>query len=144
MTRSKDNLRLWLQLMKVTRDVENDLRDMLRRDHQTTLARFDVMAALYKYPTGLKMSELSTLLMVSNGNVTGLIDRMCGDDLVKRFAVKGDRRASRVKLTDKGKQDFESQASDHEEWIAGRFSKITDDQLPELHAALQLLRKEAM
>ena len=69
---SKDRLRLWLRLLKVTGHVESELRRRLRADHATTLPRFDVMAALARHPKGLRMSDLSEFLRVSNGNVTAL------------------------------------------------------------------------
>jgi len=70
---SKSRLRLWLKLLKLTGSLEAEIRRRLRDGHQTTLPRFDVMAALARYPAGLKMSELSGYLKVSNGNVTGIV-----------------------------------------------------------------------
>ena len=67
---SKSRLRLWLKLLKLTGGLEAEVRRRLRDKHDTTLPRFDVMAALARYSDGLKMSELSGYLKVSNGNVT--------------------------------------------------------------------------
>ena len=69
---SKARLRLWLRMLKSTRRVEAALRERLRREFDSTLPRFDVMAALARYDRGLKMSTLSGVLRVSNGNVTGI------------------------------------------------------------------------
>ena len=79
---AKTRLRLWLRLLKVTRSVENDIREKLRVEFGSTLPRFDVLAALYQFPKGLRMSELSGLLKVSNGNVTGIVDRLVKDGLI--------------------------------------------------------------
>ena len=114
---SKARLRLWLRLLRVTRTVEAEIRETLRRDHATTLPRFDVMAALYRTPDGLKMSELSGQLRVSNGNVTGIVDRLVQDGLVERLSVPGDRRAMLVRLTQAGSTVFSDMASQHEDWI---------------------------
>ena len=114
---AKMRLRLWLRLLKVTRGVEAGLRDRLRTQFDTTLPRFDVMAALSRYPKGLKMSELSQVLKVSNGNVTGIVDRLVKDGLIIRNSVPGDRRALLVRLTRKGDEEFERQARQHEIWI---------------------------
>ena len=94
MSDAKDRVRLWLRLLKVVRGIENDLRDKLRRDHNTTLPRFDVMSALSRHPEGLKMSQISGVLRVSNGNVTGIADRLSDEGLVERIPVPGDRRAT--------------------------------------------------
>ena len=49
---SKARLRLWLRLLAVSRMVEGELRERLRA-LDTTLPRFDVMAALSRAPDGL-------------------------------------------------------------------------------------------
>ncbi len=117
MTAAKDRVRLWLRLLKVVRGIEHELRDKLRREHDTTLPRFDVMAALSQHPDGLKMSRLSGVLRVSNGNVTGIADRLSEEGLVERVAVPGDRRATVLRLTQAGQTEFATQAQAHEGWI---------------------------
>src|SRR5271156_7128708 len=73
---SKQSLRLWLKLLVCTLIVEKRLRARLDEDFATTLPRFDVLAALERHPSGLRMSALSEFLMVSNGNVTGVVSRL--------------------------------------------------------------------
>jgi DNA-binding MarR family transcriptional regulator len=121
----KERLRLWLRLLKTTRTIETTLRENFRAEFGTTLPRFDVMAALSRFDGGLKMSEISGVLRVSNGNVTGIVDRLAEDGLLVRVSVPGDRRASRVRLTQKGREEFKRQATAHEAWISellGQFS----------------------
>jgi DNA-binding MarR family transcriptional regulator len=65
----------------------------------------------------MTMTELSRFLMVSNGNVTGIIDRLVAEGLVVRLAHEGDRRATFVRLTPKGAQQFQAMARAHEAWI---------------------------
>lgn len=117
MTAAKDRVRLWLRLLKVVRGIESELREKLRRDHNTTLPRFDVMSALSRHPEGLKMSQLSGVLRVSNGNVTGIADRLSEEGLVERVPVPGDRRATVLRLTPAGLAEFAGQAQAHEVWI---------------------------
>ena len=114
---SKARLRLWLRLLRAQRAVEGRVRERLRADHDTTLPRFDVMAALHRERAGLRMSGLSDVLRVSNGNVTGIVDRLVGEGLVERVAVEGDRRAMSVRLTPGGVAAFEDMAAAHERWI---------------------------
>ena len=114
---SKTRLRLWLKLLKVAGRTEAALRRKLRDDHDTTLPRFDVMAALARHPQGLKMSELSSYLQVSNGNVTGIVDRLTEEGFALRVAVKGDRRAQLARLTPKGSRAFSELAGQHEHWV---------------------------
>lgn len=114
---SKQRLRLWLRMLRATRRVENDLRERLRAEFDTTLPRFDVLAALDRSPDGLRMSELSKELMVSNGNVTGIVERLVADGLVQRKPTEGDRRSTRVRLTERGQRDFTNMAAAHEGWV---------------------------
>lgn len=114
---SKTRLRLWLKLLKASGEVEAELRRRLRAEFSATLPRFDVMAALARAPEGLRMSEISDRLRVSNGNVTGIVERLVEEGLALRVAVPGDRRATRARLTPRGQAVFAGQASAHEAWI---------------------------
>ncbi|WP_339818109.1 MarR family transcriptional regulator [uncultured Paracoccus sp.] len=123
---SKRRLKTWIRLLGVTRGAENHLRDYLRRAHGTTLPRFDVMAALWRRREGVTMSELSRLLLVSNGNATAVVDRLEADGMVRREAENGDRRRIRVRLTPEGLEAFEIMALGHEaevDTILGRLSE---------------------
>ena len=114
---SKDRLRLWLRLLKLTRSMDAHLRERLRLEFDTTLPRFDMLAALSRHPDGLKMSHLSGVLRVSNGNVTGIADRLADEGLAERVPVPGDRRAMVLRLTPRGEAEFARQAKAHEDWI---------------------------
>ena len=98
--RSKEKLRLWIRLLRASRIIEAELRERLSTEFDTTLPRFDVMAALYRTPDGMLMSDLSRFLLVSNGNVTGIVDRLVSEGLVQRGQRNGDRRTSIVQLTE--------------------------------------------
>jgi DNA-binding MarR family transcriptional regulator len=140
---SKQRLRLWLRLLKTSRDVEGNIRERLRTQYDTTLPRFDVLAALYRNDKGLKMSELSGALRVSNGNVTGIVDRLVTDGAVVRVAVPGDRRAQLVRLTKKGMSEFEIMAAEHETWVNGIFAGLTADDCDKLMALLEVVDDSA-
>jgi DNA-binding MarR family transcriptional regulator len=120
----KRRLRMWIRMLRTTRSVESGLRGFLRENHATTLPRFDVMAALERAEDGLKMSALSKQLLVSNGNVTGIIDRLADDGLVERIVQQHDRRSTRVCLTKQGRISFAEMAIEHEELINDLFSDI--------------------
>ena len=132
----KARLRLWLRLLKTTRGIEARLRENFRDYFETTLPRFDVMAALSRHGDGLKMSEISGLLRVSNGNITGIVDRLADDGLLVRVSVPGDRRASRVMLTQKGMDEFRRQAAAHEVWISDLLGQFSSEEAQSLAAML--------
>ena len=114
---SKQRLRLWLRLLRATRAIEAELRERLRVQFQITLPQFDVMAALARRDDGMSMTELSRMLIVSNGNVTGIIDRLVADKLVARSPAPHDRRSLVVKLTPRGQTQFATYARAHQEGI---------------------------
>jgi DNA-binding MarR family transcriptional regulator len=114
---SKQKLRLWLRLLRTSRSIEAELRRRFAAQFATTLPKFDVMAALSRAPNGMKMSELSRHLMVSNGNVTGIIARLVAEQSVQRSVRAGDRRATFVCLTDAGLTRFAAMAVAHAGWI---------------------------
>ncbi|MGI3171071.1 MarR family winged helix-turn-helix transcriptional regulator [Pseudooceanicola sp. C21-150M6] len=121
-----DRLRLWLQMLKAVRHVEGVLRERLRSGYDTTLPRFDVLAALHARPVGMKMSELSQHLIVSNGNVTGVVDRLVADGLAERHSLASDRRAIVVQITDKGRALMDDMAAAHLTWINEMFGAISE------------------
>ena len=109
--------RLSCRFQKCTYFSHQHITRRLRDEHAATLPRFDVMAALHRAPEGLRMSALSGVLRVSNGNVTGIVDRLVAEGMVERAAVAGDRRAMEVRLTAAGVAAFEDMAANHERWI---------------------------
>lgn len=136
---SKARLRVWLKLLKTVNGVEAEIRRNLRDGHQTTLPRFDVMSALARFPDGLKMSELSKFLKVSNGNVTGIVDKLTEEGLALRVAVPGDRRAQVAQLTDKGRDAFETLAGHHENWIDGLLEDLSAEDIETLSTTLDVV-----
>jgi DNA-binding MarR family transcriptional regulator len=115
---AKPELRLWLRLLTCTTMIEAEIRRRLRSEFDVTLPRFDLLAQLAKAPDGLTMSTLSRQLMVTNGNVTGLVERLVAEGLVTRTPDPTDRRTQIVALTLAGRHGFRTMAATHECWIA--------------------------
>lgn len=140
---SKARLRTWLALLKASRGVETILRERLRVRWDTTLPRFDVLAALHRSEAGLGMGELSGALRVSNGNVTGIVDRLVDEALIERQAVEGDRRAVNVRLTRAGRTRFERMAADHERWVDELLGDVNERGLAALSRELPRISRRA-
>jgi DNA-binding MarR family transcriptional regulator len=138
---SKQSLRLWLKLLSCSMVVEKRLRARLDGDFKTTLPRFDVLAALERHTDGLKMSALSESLMVSNGNVTGVVIRLIEDGLVTRTVDEEDRRSATVRLTRKGRDTFLKMAAANEQWMDEMFAELSDNQAEDLMRLLTHLRR---
>lgn len=77
----KQELRLWLRMLSTTKLVSQEIRRRLRNEFGATLPQFDLMAQLYRERDGLRLGELSKRTMVTNGNVTGLVERLETDEI---------------------------------------------------------------
>lgn len=139
---SKQRLRVWLRLLAAQRSMEAQLREKMRLRFDCTLPRFDVLAALDRHRNkgggGLRMSDLAARLRVSNGNVTGIVNRLVGEGLVERATVDGDRRAMLVRLTRTGVERFGEMAGEHEGWVDGL---LASHDAGELDALIGLLAR---
>lgn len=134
------SLRLWLRMLTCTNLVENEIRSRLRTEFSTTLPRFDLMAQLLRTPNGMKMSELSRHMMVTNGNITGITDQLEKEGMVERVKVATDRRSSLIRLTAKGKRQFKKMADQHEAWIQSFFGDLSEKSRKHLFEALGELK----
>ncbi len=133
-------LRLWLRLLTCSQLIERQVRSRLRSRFGITLPRFDLLSQLERHAQGLKMNELSRLLMVTGGNVTGVVDQLVKEGLVERVDEPTDRRAWRVKLTRAGDKAFAEMARAHEEWVVELLSGVSrrdSDALMQLLARLK-------
>ena len=133
-------LKLWLRMLASTTHIEAEIRRRLRERFDISLARFDYMAQLYRYRDGLKMRDLSRYLMVTGGNVTGLTDDLARDGIVVRESSPSDRRAWIVRLTPKGRRQFETMAQEHEGWILELFAGLDAKTVQQLYEQLGALR----
>ena len=138
-------LRLWLRLLTCSQLIERHVRSRLRSRFGTTLPRFDLLSQLERHPQGLKMNELSRLLMVTGGNVTGIVDQLVKEGLVERLDDASDRRAWRVRLTRAGAKAFAEMARQHEQWVVelmGGLTRKESDSLMQLLARLKQVTLE--
>lgn len=133
-----DELRLWLRLLTCTTLIEGEVRGRLRQRFDVTLPRFDLMAQLDKAPDGMTLSDVSKRMMVSNGNVTGLVERLVESGHLDRRTSETDRRVQVIRLTKLGRAEFRRMAAEHETWIADLFADLTPKDVREL---MRLLAK---
>ena len=130
----RDEIRLWLRLLTCTTLIEGEVRGRLRERFDVTLPRFDLMAQLDKVPDGMTLSDVSKRMMVSNGNVTGLVE----SGHLDRRTSDTDRRVQVIRLTKAGRAEFRKMAAEHETWIADIFGDLTPKDVREL---MRLLAK---
>jgi len=139
----KLELKVWLRLLTCANLIEGEVRNKLRENFATTLPRFDLLAQLDRAPDGLSMGELSSRLMVTNGNVTALADALVREGLVLRAQHPSDRRSLCLRLSPEGKRVFDAMTPSHEEWIDGMMSAMSRDELARLLELLGKLKRAA-
>ncbi len=132
------SLKLWLRMLSCTVRIENEIRSRMRASFDITLPRFDLMAQLDKVPEGMTLSDVSKRMMVSNGNVTGLVERLVESGHLDRRTSDTDRRVQVIRLTKAGRAEFRRMAAEHQTWIADIFSDLSPKDVREL---MRLLAK---
>lgn len=137
---SCNHLRTWLRFLSCGRLIENEIRSRLRREFNTTLPRYDLMAHLEKHPKGIKMSDLSKHLMVTNGNITGITDQLVKEGFVQRTKLPQDRRSSLLKLTAKGRVQLAEISAAHNEWVCSIFGQLSDQTIQNMMGSLDELK----
>ena len=143
-TRAQDAVRNWLRLLDCSTLVENEVRRRLHAQFHTTLPRFDVLAQLdlarRERVPGLTMSELSRRLMVTNGNLTALVERLAQEKLIRRATSPSDKRMSIISLTPSGKRTLDAMTPAHRKWVVGMFGGLSPDERDQLYTLLGKLR----
>ncbi|WP_210727560.1 MarR family transcriptional regulator [Sphingopyxis sp. PAMC25046] len=136
----RGNVRLWLRLLTCTTVIEKRLKRRFADQYGITLPRFDVMAALDRHPEGMTMGQLSQALLVSNGNVTGVVQTLLRDRYLSIAPSPTDGRASIVRLTPLGQECFSGLAEAHHEWVDMMLAGLTRDQRTTLFNLLGALK----
>ena len=142
---NKQSLRLWLRWLQCTTRIENEIRRKLRDQFQVTLPQFDLLSALERTDLPMTMSELSQFLLVSNGNVTGVVRRLYEKGWVDMKHQTMDHRIMTVSLTKEGRSTFLDMAKEHRNWISTLMSGVRGREvafgqtLKKIHSGLEKL-----
>jgi len=136
----KSDLRLWLRMLSATNLISAEIRRKLRQSFDVTLPQFDLLAQLEREPNGLRLGELSQRMMVTNGNVTGLVDKLVEHGFVNRESSPEDRRATTVRMTKAGASLFALMSKAHEGWMANLFSEVPHDVRKDLMQKLDVVK----
>jgi DNA-binding MarR family transcriptional regulator len=103
--RTRDALRAHLRIATCYNLLMREARQRVAQRWKLTLPQFEVLAELARADArGFTFVELSRLLLVTSGNLTGIVDRLEEQRLVVRQPDLTDRRVSRVALTGKGRR----------------------------------------
>ena len=99
-----DTLRATIQLIRTNSKFVQQAYQTFRR-HGLTAPQFDVLAALHRRD-GLMQQDLASSMLVSKGNITGIVGRMEALGWIERRPDPHDHRSNRVYLTGLGREVF--------------------------------------
>lgn len=133
-------VRLWLRLLTCSMIIEKRLRRRLSDEFETTLPRFDVLAALDRRAEGMTMGELSQALLVTGGNLTALVRQIEKQGHLKMRRDPNDRRSWLVNITPAGRENFRVVAAEHQHWIGEMFAGMLPDRSQHLYELLAELK----
>lgn len=137
----KRSLRVWLRLLTCASMVERRVAARFRDEFDTTLPRFDFLSALDRAgDAGLPLGEVSRMLLVTNGAVTGLAKGLKADGLIEVLG-SADRRVQRVRLTPLGQARFATMAKAHESWIEALFADLAEGEAEQLMTLLDRTKR---
>lgn len=128
-------VKVWVAFARISTRLERRQAQVLAV-HGLSLPQFDVLATLW-HGEGITQQELAERLLVTKGNVVGLIDRVSAAGWVERRPDPEDRRANRLFLTDAGRQLFcealPCQAAD----IQKAFGRLDAEELRRMYQLLE-------
>jgi DNA-binding MarR family transcriptional regulator len=130
-------VRVWVKLARVSTLLERRLGHCLAA-HGLSLSQFDVLATLW-HGEGITQQELAERLLVTKGNVVGLIDRVGAAGWVERRPDPEDRRANRLYLTDAGRTLLAESFPDQVSFVCKAFGRLNEAELREMHQLLERL-----
>ena len=128
----RNELRAWFRLLLIHKALSKKISTRFRTQFDISTARFDTLAQLHAAGGELTMGELSAQLMVTSGNVTGVIDGMAADKLVERRPHETDRRSIIISVTPDGRNLFAKVRSAMSKWMGEAMADMTDPEIEQL------------
>ena len=130
--------RAWLGLLRCFSSIDRVLMRRFSEKFNSSLPRYDVLTALALSPNGLTMGELASSLMVTKGNITGVVNRLKQDGLVRKIKSRSDRRVQSVTLSAEGRALWDAMHADYEETISEILSGQSSEELAALTEMLEI------
>lgn len=139
----KNALRAWFRLLLIHKTISRKIAVHFRAQFGLSTARFDTLAQLHAAGGRMVMGELSSRLMVTSGNVTGLVDGMVADRLVTRRTHATDRRSIIIAMTPAGRRLFARVSAALSRWIGAAMGDMSKAELAQLIALFGKLKQSA-
>ena len=135
------SLKTWVQLLRTYTKVQQRMSHVFRR-HGMTSPQFDVLATLH-HGEGLMQQELAARLLVTKGNICGVLDRMEAALWIERRPDPEDRRTNRIYLAEAGKQVFAEVVPEHHALVHEIVRHLQGEEAETLYRLLKTLEEAA-
>ena len=134
---------VWLALVRCFNSIERVLMRFFAQEYNSSLPRYDVLTALALHRQGLTMGDLAAMMMVTKGNITGVVRRLKQEKLVLTATSATDRRVQRVRISARGLRLWEKMHADYDRIIADLLAGQAPGELDALVTALRRTRQLA-
>ena len=128
-------LRTWVQLARTFYLIQRRVASVLS-GHGLTLPQFDVLATL-RFGEGVTQQALAERLLVTKGNVCGVVDRLEDAGWVERRPDPNDGRANRLHLTASGRRKIDSVLPGHDALILRAMRPLSGSDAKALRSMLE-------
>ena len=108
-----------------------------------TPTRLAALAALTRYPDGLRQGDLAELMGVSAPSMTRLVEIMLEAGWVERLRDPGDQRALLIRLAPVGRKTLDTLRDESTGQLSEELADLTPEERAALAAAVPVLRKLA-
>lgn len=122
----KVDLQLWVRLLACAHAAEQRVKNRIKDNFGINQTQFNLLSQLDRAPEGIRMGEVARRTVVTGSNVTVVVDDLERRGFVSRQTAADDRRATVIKLTDKGRSAFAQMAPVHAAWIEEIFAEMQD------------------
>lgn len=143
-SRRKVEARIWIQTLSLERAIFSELNGALSREYGLSVAKFEFLAQIDRYPDGINLGTISSNLRVTSGNVSGLVRRLVAEGLISKKMSSKDRRSFIVRFTPKGRTLFYKANALHAATLARCLKPIAagelEDCLKTLRSLVQKIR----
>ncbi|MEM8546991.1 MAG: MarR family transcriptional regulator [Pseudomonadota bacterium] len=140
----------WMSVVHAYLACQRRYAQMLEH-YDLTIAQFEFLAALRRHPDGVTPRVIAEELLVTKGNITGLIGRLEARELVHRRPHASDGRSFICELTGDGLALCRAAGAAAGRFVRAQLAPFADvdlertrDQMLEMRAILDQLNPDAM
>lgn len=128
--------------LKKTAEMLEELHKKFFKKFKISYTKFNVLVLLYKGPSeGMMLSDIGNQMLVTKSNITGLIDRLEKQGLIRRVRHREDRRKILAVITPKGAEFTEKIIAKYKVWVKTVMKILDEKEKDELISVLQKLQK---